>query len=782
MIEKVDSMPETLGGKRTILVDIRVCQVNRERGIPVYVQSLLLELPKLLPEAVFILWHDPKLPPPTRMEALTKLFGQPLSAKELGALPPTITITDVLSTCIFVEPNTTLEQHLLPTWLKAHHPRRLAIIYDLIPYRFPKRYLTNAKSLNAYVQGVRCLRAYDEIFTISESARRDAIQFAAIDPSRVHNIYGGLDPSKAAAIASGGETWDKVKLPSSYAIYVGGNDWRKNMEGAIQAFARYQSMGGRVKGLVLACATSEHYRQSYLECAAKAGLSQDQLILTGHISDAELVSLMRGAELSLFPSFYEGLGLPIIESYACGTPVLASNTSSLPELVPPACQFDPWDVDSIASLMLEFDKDPSIRAESLAFGKRILDQFRWDMSANRLVKAAFKSQQKEAPTSESVAMIGVLPPARSGIARINAEYMTLPHRPVHYFAAFERAVTASAQQPRAWSLLAHPRSLGFMQTQVGYQQRLFVFGNSSHHQATLDALRATRTSPGQTWLYLHDGDLLGLWTSDLAGDLDAVHAFYRREYPEWLGAPADLLSTGRPKGIRPLLRFGKHVGIIVNSRAAERMVQHDVGEAPPLGLHVLHLPVEPHLPTPPPPPMSQLEAFRIGTFGKPEKAKQLEKIISAAEVLNRTHPCRLIVAGYDAHRFLKNEGLHKSKILEVLDSPSDAALIDAMSSVHVAVQLRYPSHGESSGVVGHLFGLGIPMVATRSGSFAEMEEVMHLVEPGVPAAELATAILDAFQNASMKENAAAYRARHLPEAFQSNLESILTRHLHQSTC
>lgn len=758
---------------RLILVDVRVCQMDRERGIPVYTQSLLLELPKAMPEARFKLWHDPKLPPPTQAAALHAAFGPFHSAKELAAMGPEIQITDLFTTNLFQKHRGPLASHLFPVWLQAHQPRRLGILYDLIPCIFRERYLANPLDLDRYQEGLRCLRRWDQLFAISESARFDAIRHAGVDPSRIHNIYGGLDPAKEEAIRRGGTPWLGEPLPPAYAIYVGGDDWRKNMEGAIRGFAAYRQNGGRLQALVLVCGMAETRRRDYLRIAAEAGLPTGALIITGKVTDSEMVALVKGADRSVFPSFYEGLGLPVIESYACGTPVLASNRSSLPELVPPGCLFDPDSPADLAEVMLAFDRDPALREASLARGREVLASITWPRCAQRVADVLAGNADSVKPIGPAVAAVGVLPPARTGIAPVNARHLRLDSVPVHFFSAFPRARDRVAFQPHPWERLAHPRSLLALQRQERYAQRLFVLGNSGHHQATLEALRDLRDAPGQTWLYLHDGDLLGMWRADLGDDLPAVAALYARAYPQWRGGAAGLLAEVRPRGLGPLMALGQEIGIIVNSEWTRKQVLQDLASPPALGVHALFLPVEPHDPVP---RRVDDPVLRLGTFGKPEKTKQLDRLIAAVQHLQRRRPTRLLVAGFDAGTFLTREGLARVEGIDVLDNPSDSELMEAMRSVDVAIQLRFPSKGESSGVVGHLLGMGVPLVATDAGSFSELREAAVLVPPDVSPAALADAILRAHEDAGLRATAATYRTAHLPAAFVAALDSLLASH------
>jgi glycosyltransferase involved in cell wall biosynthesis len=183
--------------------------------------------------------------------------------------------------------------------------------------------------------------------------------------------------------------------------------------------------------------------------------------------------------------------------------------------------------------------------------------------------------------------------------------------------------------------------------------------------------------------------------------------------------------------------------------------------------------VEPHEPIL---SCGQEPVLRLGTFGKPERTKQLDRLFGAVRHLQEQRPTRLLVAGFDAGAFLAREGLSLQQGLDVLDNPSDAELMAAMRSVDVAVQLRFPSLGESSGVVGHLLGMGIPLVVTDAGSFSELREAAVLVPPEVSAGHLAEAILQAHESASLRATAAVYRTAHLPEAFVAALDGLLASH------
>ena len=108
------------------------------------------------------------------------------------------------------------------------------------------------------------------------------------------------------------------------------------------------------------------------------------MIVTNYISDEEMVSLLSTARASIFASFYEGLGLPILESYAAGTPCWASNVSATREFVPAECSFDPFDSASMVAAIERIYSDDAICARSLEFGRRLIQTVNWNTAAEKM--------------------------------------------------------------------------------------------------------------------------------------------------------------------------------------------------------------------------------------------------------------------------------------------------------------------------------------------------------------------------------------------------------------
>jgi len=339
-------------------------------------------------------------------------------------------------------------QELFPEELGSHRPYLGAIVYDLIPWLFPDAYLSDATIDRQYRRVIPAISRLDRLFAISESVRRDVIAIAGVEPRRVVTIHGGLDDGRWAAppedrapitpadplkIRNGeGETFT---LPAPFWLYVGGDDFRKNLPRLIEAFALLKGQGPLDAPLVVACAMGLERRRELLALARELGLDPGlDVVLTGFVTDEVLRDLFAACLASIFPSLYEGLGLPVVESYASGKAVLASDTSSFRELVPERCRFDPYDAASIADAIRRFYDDPSIAEESLAFAPLAIAMSRWDGAARKI--GDWLDGGPSAPQGpEAVAPLWVvssLPPDRSGVAFYTQRSFCAPAGPLRH--------------------------------------------------------------------------------------------------------------------------------------------------------------------------------------------------------------------------------------------------------------------------------------------------------------------------------------------------------------
>jgi len=382
--------------RRLVLMDMRITQISmRERGIPRYATALALALPEHLTGADMAYLLDPDQPMPDALAALQARGRIVMGAAGIGSLGH---VSHYLQSCIF-ELHKDADE-LFPVELGRFRPHISGIVYDVIPWLFPQQYLSDPYLARRYAYQLSLLPSVNHLFAISNSARNDVVRVANLPLSSVTNIYGGIDASRwgalqpasanAAPLEISNAQGEGFVLRQPYWLYVGGGDFRKNVQGLVRAFALVLAalpLMPERPALVIACNLQPEQRKEIAALAASLHMEPGvDIVITGFVSDAVLASCYRQAFATVFPSLYEGLGLPVLESYHFGVPALASNVSSLIEVTPASCQFDPTSEDSIAQAMLGMHKSPQLRAESLAFGRNILAECNWQQAASKLAQ------------------------------------------------------------------------------------------------------------------------------------------------------------------------------------------------------------------------------------------------------------------------------------------------------------------------------------------------------------------------------------------------------------
>jgi glycosyltransferase involved in cell wall biosynthesis len=778
---------------RTILVDLRGCQFNGDRGIPAYAQSLALELTRGHPRHRWLLLRDDRWPPPNRAAELAAHAAWCTAADLDGRSAPAI--DDVLTGCFFLPHHGCGADYLLPGWLRRQAPRRLGIVYDVVPLLFPERYLARDRTRRQYLDSLGVLRSSDGLFTISHATRRDTIRHAAVDPLRVTCIYGDIDHAKrglaALPSAATADVPARHGLTGPFCVYVGGDDWRKNMETAVRAFALFWQRHADHQ-LAVVCKLSAARIAELREVATAAGLPATAVVFTGFVSDEDLVGLVRHATLLVYPSLYEGLGLPVLEAYACGTPVVGSDTSSIAELVLPELACDPRQPEAIAAAMGRLAASPALRERSLAFGRRLLaDELGWARAAERVMERIERpravrgsppvSGPRPAETSTStkprVAVVAALPPARTGIAPYTLEHLQHDRWQTTFYEASPAARVAPQQGLLAGNRVVPAEAFAAAAARGRHDAAIFVLGNSAHHAKVLDAVMASRGTSPRRLAYLHEAALEALckaWLGEAWLDGASPSPSANASLPDWM-----IRALAAKPALAPCLRLlverGEFDGVLVNSAACRDLIRLVLGpRADGLPIDVVHLPVDMTLA--PSPAMARPRAagpLRIGSFGMAGDTKRLDVLARAVASLRRRRPVTLVIAGWEARRGCRRLGLVADG-LEILDGPDDDALLVAMRSVDVAVQLRSPTFGESSGVVNQLLALGRPLVVTGEGSFTELPaEIASFVAADCPPADLAAAIEAAACRTLSPQRHREILAARSAEAFAARMAEIL---------
>jgi glycosyltransferase involved in cell wall biosynthesis len=286
--------------------------------------------------------------------------------------------------------------HVLPV---VHPPRCVVTVHDLGYHYYPEAhtlfqnvYLRWSTRYNA--------RTATRILADSDATREDLLRYYGIPEERITVVYPGRDetlmPVKDPQALN--VVRDRYGLSAPYFLYVGTLQPRKNLVRLVHAFAaltsasraRSEPTDGRADRvseplLVLAGQKGWLYEE-ILANVRKLGL-EDRVILTGYVQDADLPGLLSGALAFVFPSLYEGFGLPVLEAMACGTPVICSNVSSLPEVGGDAAlQIDPLDTEALAEAMRQVSADEGLRTTLVERGYEQVLRFSWQRCASQVLQ------------------------------------------------------------------------------------------------------------------------------------------------------------------------------------------------------------------------------------------------------------------------------------------------------------------------------------------------------------------------------------------------------------
>ena len=262
-------------------------------------------------------------------------------------------------------------------------------VHDVIPLVLPRTF-TRRHRLVVRTALARVGRQADLIIVPSRAVQRDVVQYLRVPEDRVavtpHGCEARFNPSRDAA-AMGAAT-ARYGLPARYLLAVGTLEPRKNLTTLVRAFARLRERSeiDRTVGLVLAGARG-WLDDPIFRTVQSLGL-EDAVCFPGFIDDDDLPTLYRGAELVAFPSLYEGFGLPLLEAMACGVPVVASNTSALPEVAGGAAMLvEPLDVDAMGRAIASVLRDETLRGRLREDGIARASEFSWQTAARRTLDA-----------------------------------------------------------------------------------------------------------------------------------------------------------------------------------------------------------------------------------------------------------------------------------------------------------------------------------------------------------------------------------------------------------
>jgi glycosyltransferase involved in cell wall biosynthesis len=750
-----------------VLVDVQATQStsHRDRGVARYTAELAAALWRGHPELVHSFLLNPDLAPPGAIEPLVA------SGRVAYSDQGDFTAARVLHVCSPVELDVPIGR-LWPAAAASRGLRLVVTLYDLIPEIFADRYLQDPGLRRRYRARLELVRAADLVLAISEQTARDAVERLGLRRDRVvvvgaaaSGLYARPDSRDAALVAARAAV---PGLEARFVLYTSGMDDRKNFEGLFRAWGRLPASVRDAWQLVMVCSMDDPTRNHLVHLAREAGIDS-RLLLTGYVPDAVLRLLYQSADLFVFPSLYEGYGLPVAEALASGARVIGSGTSSVGELLVPEAQFDPASDDAIARAIERALTDDATRVVLDEQSRRPLPD--WDAVGARVAGAYRDLLDRPRPAARRrprVAVVTPLPPAPTGIADFSFHLLNelRGHCDLHAFADGERHVDPALGPPRAPDEVAvsSARFLGEEErASGGYDAVVYCLGNSEFHGYALAQLRRRSGV-----VLAHEVRLTDLYalTADIPGAVpggppERVSAEEAERSGELMAAEVVELSE----------RF-----VVMSQYAADR-VRLEV--APALAGRVTVVPfagrqvVEGATP-------NEARGPIVASFGIVNEVKQNEQLVRALPaVLARVPGTTVALVGpcSDAERERLTKlaaDLGVADRVTITGAVPDAEYDAWLDRVAVAVQLRRAANGECSATVADCLAAGAVPVVTGIGALRDLPvDAVVPVSPAVTAAglgETVAALLDDPDRRRARADAGrAYAAAHTYAALAERL-------------
>ncbi|MCZ7533582.1 MAG: glycosyltransferase [Acidimicrobiia bacterium] len=756
---------------RAVAIDLQPVQgfSSRHRGIGRYVLELATAMVENQRDHVHSLLIHPRRGFPPELE---RFIGTGLLRAHTPE-PPVIdgTTPDIYLVTSPYEGDLTLEE-LWPRWARKRPVQTAVVLYDLIPDLFPDHYLIDPVWESKQWARTEFVKQADLILCISEATASDALTHLGVAERNVATIGTGVsghfsssdDPSdsldQAANLVDG--------LRPGFVMYTGGIDYRKNLSGLLDAYALIPANVRAAHQLVIVCQVLPSERKIIGDQAAELGIEPD-VLLTGFVPDTTLALLYQSADLFVFPSIYEGFGLPVAEAVLSGTLSIASDSSSMTNLVlDPDLRFDPHDPSDIARCLLNALDLPDAEARA-ALQRTHIEEFTWARVSKSVVDAtAGMIPRTHTRRGRSrIAMVTPVPPAESGIADYS---WRLAHALAKYVDVDVIPEDPSAQPVPVSRHLNVTHEVGLLTRDkiVGYDEVIYVMGNSSHHANAYRLMEERRGT-----VMIHEARFTGFieWYGQTQGDgLDWFHEELGEEY--WSIAPThdhEEWNTFRLSAKEGYYMTGPLVDranrLLTTSAFAAELVRL---QRPDRGGDIFNI----GFGYPEPARAARRDTVRwLSTFGYQHEVKATDVIVDAFALLADGYPdLKLAIVGHVSVEFLPtltamiaNHGLADRV---VVTSRIEADEYDSwLKRTDIAVQLRTGTNGEVSAAVGDSLRFGIPTVVSAVGPTAELpDSIVAKVAPGSNAATVAEAIGDLLASPKARSdlgtNAIAYIAEH----------------------
>jgi glycosyltransferase involved in cell wall biosynthesis len=620
-----------------------------------------------------------------------------------------------------------------------------ATLYDLIPMIFKEHYFSDKAFKHSYLQRLAWLRNVDLILAISDASRDDAIELLGIEPSRIVSIYGGI-PKQLSSESPGKDgiqsTLNRYFINKPFVLYTGGDEYRKNLNGAIAAFAELPAEVKEKMQLVIVCALSDESRAKYSNQARKLGLSLNKdIVFTGFVSDFELACLYSSCEVFMFPSWYEGLGLPVLEAMSYGAPVIGGNNSSIREIIKnPNALFDARSTHDMAHKLYGVLNNSLLADELRHYGKERVKDFSFERASVIALNAFDEALERAKCNSENnvfscglprkrLAYLTPMPPAQSGISEYSAEQL-LPwlSRYFNIDIYTESDFVSDSFCNAAFRIF---NCNDFPAVAEQYDFILYAFGNSAFHSYMFEFIQKY---PGV--IVLHDtylGGILHQMNSQTDFEQEVLFSHGSRARKRLLPQP------GKPYGAYEVITelpsskrvLNNALGVIVHSPYNLKTIRETYPEGIASPFCVIPQPL--FVPKIPNRTEKGVLRYKLGidenavifaSFGHVAHTKHVDMLLDAFEEGEFLNAYLVFVGklynddfGLEFYKRIK-KSKYSDRII-ITDFISNDEYVAWLSVADISIQLRKISMGETSKAVLDCMSMGIAVILNDFSTFQD---------------------------------------------------------------
>lgn len=627
--------------------------------------------------------------------------------------------------------------------------KTVAIVYDIIPYVMRERYLTDLNTYNWYMECIDMLRWVDRIQVISQSVKDDLVSFLRFDENKIDVIWGGVDKSYKKIEISNEKRQDvfsKFNITGEYIMCTGGDDERKNISFLIKAYSHLSPFLIEKYQLVIVCKLSNDSLKKYKKIIRDCKV-EGRVILTNCVSDEELLILYNLAELMAFPSTYEGFGLPVVEAWACGTPVLTSNNSSLVQIAGDAAVLvDPYNEKDITKGLAYALTECDLKL-LLEKGKKRLEYFSWDNVASASIKS-LESISLECNTwvkqkENRLAFFTPLPPIESGISDYSVD---LIHELCHFYDIdifIDDGYAPQIDFEQNVRIMCHSE---FAANSQEYDKIIYQVGNSAYHLYMFQYIQNYKGI-----VVLHDYNMHGvMYYSAMQcekNNYELYGKYLREDYP---ATDVEQYIHDLQKGIcthkiqewelnGAITNYADKI-IVHSFDAKEKLLQRDIKRDAKHVWSFVNL--EDNLKLESKEVIKVRKGFEktdilISAFGHIHGTKRIIPILNALKRLVKEYDnIKMVFAGKLAdtiinefNEIVKDSDLeHCVKVTGYIDLQEFTEYIRATD---ICLNLRYPYNGETSASLIRNLSMGNVVIVNDIGSFSEIPDDVCIKIPNV---------------------------------------------------